>query len=230
MKNYSIIDKCPITGQSNPVPYFNLGSIPLVNNLCDTRAESIDVERYPLDINYYPASGLSALSCAVNGELLFGHYLFKTEVNKPYIQHCRNMLDNIQDYVSINNGTSFADIGGNDGTLLHTFKSELDYDISVINIDPSRNLTEISKQRGIDVLVEFFSLDVAKKMNAKMDVITSTNLFQHLKDINSFADGIEYLLNDGGIWLLEFPYWIHDMKTNQFDQIYHEHMYYHSIY
>lgn len=229
MKNYSIIDKCPITGQENPITYFNLGSIPLVNNLCNTREESIDAERYPLDINYYTSSSLSALSCAVDGELLFEHYLFKTDVNKPYIQHCKNMLETIQHYVSINNGTSFADIGGNDGTLLHTFKSELNYNISVINIDPSINLTEISKQRGIDVLVEFFSLDVAKKLNTKLDVITSTNVFQHLKDINSFANGIEYLLNDDGIWLLEFPYWIHDTETNQFDQIYHEHMYYHSI-
>ena len=54
-------------------------------------------------------------------------------------------------------------------------------------------------------------------------------MFQHLLDINSFAKGIEYLLSDEGIWILEFPYWISGMETNQFDQIYHEHMFYHSI-
>jgi hypothetical protein len=100
----------------------------------------------------------------------------------------------------------------------------------VLNIDPSKNLTEISIKKGVPVLVEFFSLDVARnKTNIKADVITSTNVFQHLKDINSFADGVEHLLTENGIWVLEFPYWIHDMQTNQFDQIYHEHMYYHSV-
>jgi hypothetical protein len=61
------------------------------------------------------------------------------------------------------------------------------------------------------------------------DIITSTNVFQHIKDINDFADGVRRLLNINSVWILEFPYWIHNMETNQFDQIYHEHMYYHSV-
>lgn len=233
MSNYSEISNCPITGHDEKVKYFDLGNIPLVNNLASSREEAINAERYPLNINYYPASGESSLSIAINGDLLFSNYLFKSGVNQPYIEHCRKMFLHIQEYVKVRDYTRIIDIGGNDGTLLDAFKSCTDREIYLLNIDPSVNLGDLSTQKGIPCKNEFFSYDVAKTISKwpfeKVDIITSTNVFQHLQDINSFVKGVEYLLEDNGVWVLEFPYWIHDMKTNQFDQIYHEHVYYHSI-
>jgi ubiquinone/menaquinone biosynthesis C-methylase UbiE len=228
MNNYLQIKECPITGYDEQIKYFNLGNIPLVNNLCDTREKSLEAERFPLDINYYPASGESSLSIAINGELLFSHYLFKSEINKPYYEHCQKMFKYAQEYIKIEDGTKIIDIGGNDGSLLDAFRSISDKKLELLNIDPSKNLSELCRKKNIPFLTKFFSYDVAKTLD-KVDIVTSTNVFQHLFDINSFAKGVECLLNENGIWILEFPYWIHDMKTNQFDQIYHEHMFYHSI-
>jgi 2-polyprenyl-3-methyl-5-hydroxy-6-metoxy-1,4-benzoquinol methylase len=229
MNNHSHIKECPITGDSNPIKYFDLGNIPLVNNLCSTREESILAERFNLNINYYNESGLSSLDFAVDSELLFSHYLFKSGVNIPYYKHCKAMFTFIEDYINIDDNISIADIGGNDGTLLEAFRSQTDKNLDLVNIDPSKNLTKISIEKGIPVINNFFTYDLAKSIGKKFSIITSTNVFQHLKDINSFTKGIECMLEDDGVWILEFPYWIHDMKTNQFDQIYHEHMYYHSI-
>jgi ubiquinone/menaquinone biosynthesis C-methylase UbiE len=228
MNNYSLIKECPITGHDEQIKYFDLGDTPLVNNLCDSREEAINAERFPLNINYYPASGESSLSVAIDGELLFSHYLFKSEVNKPYYGHCQEMFRYIQEYVKIKDGTKIIDIGGNDGSLLDAFRSISNKKLELLNIDPSQNLAKLNTEKNILVKTEFFSYDVAKTLE-KVDIVTSTNVFQHLFDINSFAKGVEHLLNKNGIWILEFPYWIHDMKTNQFDQIYHEHMFYHSI-
>ena len=77
MNNHSLINECPITGHTEQIRYFDLGNIPLVNNLCNTREEALTAQRFPLNINYYPSSGLSSLNFAVDGELLFSHYLFK---------------------------------------------------------------------------------------------------------------------------------------------------------
>jgi hypothetical protein len=226
---HSEIKECPITGDKNPIKYFDLGNIPLVNNLSSTKEESFNVERFKLNINYYMQSGLSSLDFAVNSELLFSHYLFKSGVNIPYYKHCKSMFIFIEDYVKVENGTRILDIGGNDGTLLDAFRSQTDKKLYMLNIDPSRNLTEICRDKGIPTINDFFTLELSNSIVDKFDIITSTNVFQHLKDINSFAKGVENILSDDGIWVLEFPYWIHDMKTNQFDQIYHEHMYYHSV-
>ena len=229
MKNYTLINECPVTGDNKSVRYFNLGNIPLVNNLCDTREEAITAEKFPLNINYYPKSGESSLSIAVDGELLFSHYLFKSEVNKPYYKHCQEMFKYAQKYVTVKDGINIIDIGGNDGTLLDAFRSVSDKSLNLLNIDPSKNLLLLCMEKNIPTLTEFFSYEIAKYIPKKVEIITSTNVFQHLLDINSFAKGIEYLLSNEGIWILEFPYWISGMETNQFDQIYHEHMFYHSV-
>jgi len=227
--NYSTIDHCPATLSKNKVQYFDLGKIPLVNNLCDSKEESLNAPRYPLSVNYFVESGESALECAVNSELLFSHYLYKSEINKPYYTHCQEMFNSIQKYIPSKDKLRIIDIGGNDGTLLHAFKSVSQKDLDVLNIDPSKNLFKENLSKQIPVCNEFFTYELAIKLINKVDVITSTNVFQHLKDLNSFVKGVKHLLNPEGIWVLEFPYWIHDMKTNQFDQVYHEHMYYHSV-
>lgn len=228
MNNHSYIKECPITGHDEQIKYFDLGNIPLVNNLCDTREEALNAERFPLNINYYPASGESSLDFAVDGELLFKNYLFKSEVNIPYVEHCKKMFKFIQEYVKITALTKIVDIGGNDGTLLAAFKEVSEKEINVLNVDPSENLASLSEAKGVPTLTEFFGVNTGDKIG-KVDVVTSTNVFQHLKDINGFAEGVCKILTKHSVWILEFPYWIHDMKTNQFDQIYHEHMYYHSV-
>lgn len=229
MNNHSLINSCPITNSEEHIEYFSLGNIPLVNNLCETREESFSADKFPLTLNYYPSSGLTSLNFAVDGNLLFSHYLYKSSVNKPYVEHCKSMFHHIQQYVPVKDGTKFIDIGGNDGTLLHTFKSVTEKTISVLNVDPSKNLAEVSIQQGVPVLNEFFNIESTNAFRGSIDVITSTNVFQHLKDIDSFVKSVEIALTDNGIWVLEFPYWLTGMLTDQFDQIYHEHMYYYTV-
>ena len=229
MKDITEIKQCPITYSKDYYTYFNLGTMPLVNNLCDTEKESLECKRYPLMVNYFTESGLSCLSHAVSGELLFSNYLFKSGVNVPYIDHCKKMLHYITGVTKLTAGDLIVDIGGNDGTLLNAFRETANKKFQYLNIDPSINLTKLSRDMNIETLTEFFSYDVVKKLNRKAKVITSTNVFQHLNDTNDFVEGVYEMLEDDGIWVLEFPYWIHDLETNQFDQIYHEHIYYYSL-
>ncbi len=229
MKEIEEINYCPITNDKEYHTYFDLGNFPLVNNLSNTREESINCQRFPLKVNFYTKSNLSALSHSVSSDLLFSNYLFKSEVNIPYLEHCNRLYHYITGLVKLGENDLIVDIGGNDGTLLSAFKSVSNLNLEFLNIDPSKNLAQISIAKGIPVLNEFFSLETSKLVSKKAKVITSTNVFQHLKDTNSFAEGVYNLLADKGLWVLEFPYWIHDLETNQFDQIYHEHVYYYSI-
>jgi predicted TPR repeat methyltransferase len=223
------IIKCPITDDTEFFTYFDLGNFPLVNNLADSEEDSLKCQRFPLKVNLFTKSKLSALSHSVNSELLFNNYLFKSEINIPYISHCARMFDYISGLVKLEKNDLIVDIGGNDGTLLSTFNSISNISLDYLNIDPSKNLVKLSEAKGIPALNEFFSLEISKLISKKAKIITSTNVFQHLKDINSFVQGVKHLLDENGLWILEFPYWIHDLETNQFDQIYHEHVYFYSI-
>jgi hypothetical protein len=125
--------------------------------------------------------------------------------------------------------STVIDIGGNDGTLLNTFRTvSSKYKFwsgkppqEFINVDMGANLREANEATG--------NKFICGQFNENMDLpaanlIVSTNVFQHTQDIHSFLRGIVKFLD--GVWVLEFPYTLTTLLTNQFDQFYHEHYYY----
>ena len=223
------INTCPISNSKDYVTYLDLGLMPLVNNLNNTKEESLNCTKVPLKVNFYPSSGLSMLSHIVDPNVLFSHYVYKSGTSQPYIDHCKEMFYHIDDLTHFfRTGIPLVvDIGGNDGSLLNTFKS-LQSNIDVLNVDPS-DVTEISISKGIPTHRGMWNSDFAKTLENKCSVITSTNVFQHLEDIDDFVKGISIALKENGIWCLEFPYWKENLETYQYDQIYHEHIYYYLV-
>lgn len=228
MKEVTEVTNCPITGDSDRFTYIDLGLMPLVNNLSTTREESINCKRYPLTVQYFKKSKLSCLTENVDPNLMFSQYAYKSGVVKAFAKHCEEMYGFVNTYLSLKAGDKVLDIGGNDGTLLQTFlkkNSELD----VLNVDASKNLTKLSEAKGVPTYNAFWGVETAKKLNKKFRLITSTNVFQHTPPIVDFVEAISISLDKFGIWCLEFPYWKTNMETKQFDQIYHEHVYFYLV-
>lgn len=222
------ITNCPITNDSERFTYIDLGDMPLVNNLCDTKEESIDCKKYPLAVQYFPKSKLSCLTENVDPNLMFSQYSYKSGVVKAYADHCKEMFWFVDHYTFLKENDNVLDIGGNDGTLLKSFLEKKPY-LNVLNVDASENLTKLSEERGIPTHNAFWGVDTAKKLNRKFKLITSTNVFQHTPPIADFVEAISLSLEEHGIWCLEFPYWKSNMETKQYDQIYHEHVYFYLI-
>jgi 2-polyprenyl-3-methyl-5-hydroxy-6-metoxy-1,4-benzoquinol methylase len=228
MKEVTQVINCPITNDSERFTYIDLGEMPLVNNLSDTREESLDCKKYPLAVQYFTKSKLSCLTENVDPNLMFSQYSYKSGVVKAYADHCKEMFWFVDTYLDLKENDNVLDIGGNDGTLLKSFLEKKPY-LNVLNVDASTNLTDLSRQRGIPALNEFWGVETAKTLNKKFKLITSTNVFQHTPPIADFAEAISMSLDDKGIWCLEFPYWKTNMQTLQFDQIYHEHVYFYLV-
>ncbi len=228
MKEVIQVTNCPITNDSERFTYINLGDMPLVNNLCDTKEESLDCKKYPLAVQYFPKSKLSCLTENVDPNLMFSQYSYKSGVVKAYADHCKEMFWFVDTYLNLTENNNVLDIGGNDGTLLHSFLQKKPY-LNVLNVDASTNLTKLSRQRGVPALNAFWGVETAKTLDKKFKLITSTNVFQHTPPIADFAEAISLSLDYKGIWCLEFPYWKTNMETKQFDQIYHEHVYFYLV-
>lgn len=231
--NFKYNNICPITKRDGKIKYFDLGNIPLVNNLSDTFEQSINCDRYPLSVSLFNESGLSGLDVIVESDKMFSNYVYRSNTNKPYFDHCENMYSYISKYITLTQNDLSVDIGGNDGTLLLSFnnyckKNNLEI-CDKINVEPSKNISKISTENGINTINEYFNSQIYNIIGRKAKLITTTNVFQHLLDIQEFVKGINSLIDDNGIWCLEFPYWGNSMETNQFDQVYHEHMYYYLI-
>ena len=207
----------------------NLGDIPLVNNLKESLNDSINVNRYP--INVVIEEDLTVrLDTQIDPKEMFSDYLYRSGVSEPYKHHCNKMWYDIQHYAYgavpySKRDVVVVDIGGNDGTLLKCFKKQHNKDllgnIKLINVDPSSTFIEDNASEGIEYINDFWGeLDLEKKA----DLIISTNVFQHNCDVRKFLSGIRKNLN--GVWVLEFPYFLRTVQTNQFDQLYHEHYFY----
>jgi hypothetical protein len=223
-----VVNKCPITYDSDKFTYFSLGDMPLVNNLSNTKEESFNCIKYPLEVQYFSKSKLSCLTYNVDPNLMFSDYSYKSGVLKPYIEHCKEMFWFVNHYTLLKKEDNVLDIGGNDGTLLKTFLKEKPF-LQVLNVDASANLTKLSNQQGVPAINAFWGVDTAKKIDKKFKLITSTNVFQHTPPIEDYVEAISISLDKFGIWCLEFPYWKTNMETKQYDQIYHEHVYYYLI-
>lgn len=228
MNNYTPVTTCPITKTVDSTVYLDLGLMPLVNNLNDTREESLNCPRYPLAVQVFNQSKLSSLTAEIDPDILYQHYLYKSGISQPYIDHCEEMFWFVDTYLNLKETDTVLDIGGNDGTLLKTFLKKKPY-LKVLNIDASENLTAEAELNGIPSLNEYWGSDLARRLNRKFNLITTTNCFQHTAPIESFVEGIALSLDKFGIWCLEFPYWKTSLETNQFDQVYHEHIYYYLI-
>ena len=201
-------------GSSNTL--LDLGRMPLANRLHETRKEAVYAKRYRLHaIQDY--DNTIHLDLAVPPDELYANYAYSSGVSKPYVEHCQRMF---KSFKHLRHDT-VIDIGGNDGTLLKTFGKYAEQPIRCINVDASESFKETNEAAGIEYVNAYFSDDLDLP---KANVITSTNVFQHTKDIHKFLRGIVKCLD--GVWILEFPYTLRTLETLQFDQFYHEHYYY----
>lgn len=228
MDNGVYIKNCPITNSNKFITYLDLGPMPIVNNLCNTKEESINCERFPLAVNYFEESSLSMLSYSVNKDILYKQYTYKSGVSLPYIEHCKEMYSFVNTYLNLGDSHKVLDIGGNDGTLLNTFRS-INPNLNLTNVDASENICKDSESKGIRTINGFWGVDMARSINEKFRLITSTNVFQHTLPISDFVEAVSMSLDKFGIWCLEFPYWKNTLETKQFDQVYHEHVYYYLV-
>lgn len=220
------ITHCPISNSSESTIYLNLGDVPLVNNLCATREESLAARKYPLAIQYFHESKLTSLVEIVNKDNLFLNYLYRSGVNKPYLDHCAGMYGYLTQYMGFEQGDVVADIGGNDGSLLLEFRKENRL-LHYVNVDCSKSFIETNRKLGIEYINEYFCEDT--RLDYKAKLITSTNVFQHTEPIRSFVRGIYNNLTHDGIWCLEFPYILTTLANDNYDQVYHEHVYYYCL-
>jgi len=220
------ITNCPISGSDKSVKYLDLGNVPLVNNLCATREESLVCEKFPLAIQFFPESRLTCLTEFVNKDNLFLNYLYRSGVNKPYLDHCAKMYDYLSRIINFKDNDLVVDIGGNDGSLLIELRRE-NRNLHYVNVDCSKSFIEVNQEAGIEYVNEYFGGDTRLPYKAKL--ITSTNVFQHTEPLRSFVQGIERNLSNEGVWCLEFPYVLTTLANDNYDQVYHEHVYYYCL-
>lgn len=185
---------------------------------------------YPLRLVHCPQCGLLQIDYFVDPGILYQEeYLYQSSTTETGRKHYTEMARGIRDRFAIKSGALAVDIGSNVGVLLSGFK---EVGLKVLGVDPAQKIAEIANKNGIETIVDFFSAAVGKSIRERYgaaSVITGTNVFAHLHDLDDAVAGMKFLLEESGVIVIEAPYALPLIKNLEYDTIYHQHIAYLSV-
>ena len=200
----------------------DLGVVPLAGyfpNPLEVGKES----KYPLKLVVCKKCKLVQTDSMINPKLLFEDYRYLSSVGLS--KHFENVAKILDDKYDVKD-KDILEIGCNDGVLL---KPLCDLGAKAVGIDPATNVVKVAREKGLNVHNGYFSYDNHKLFDKKFDLVLSNNTFAHIIDIQDSVKGINHVLKPDGNFIFEVHYLKSLIEGNQWDNIYHEHIYYYSI-
>jgi SAM-dependent methyltransferase len=180
---------------------------------------------YPLRVLMCRTCGLAQLSYVVEPEVMYTEdYLYEASITATAAKHWEELVEDVMHTTHIKGGRS-VDIGGNDGTLALKFQN---HGFQAVNVDPCQEVAQISKDRGVKTFNTFFNKTIAEEIG-KVDVITGTNVFAHVNDLDAFIEAVKVMMKDKSVFIFESPYFGEFLKGLEYDTVYHQHLSYLSV-
>lgn len=158
-------------------------------------------------------------------EIFDKDYVYFSSFSTSWLNHAKKYVEMIIGRLGLDQNSSVVEIASNDGYLLQYFKK---LDIPSLGIEPTASTAKVAREKGIEVIEDFFSLSLAKKMK-KADLVLGNNVLAHVPDVNDFVSGLKEALKADGTITMEFPHLRRLIEDKQFDTIYHEHFSYFSL-
>lgn len=222
-------DNCRGCFSKNITKFLDLGKVPLAGGFLSE--EQVASEKlFQLDVYYCNNCGLVQILDVIDPTTLFENYFYISSVIKSLSEHFKEYSDFLRQNYLRNPRSKLLEFGCNDGVLLQYFKE--DADVDAYGVDPSKNVSQMAINKGLDVKNDYFSQEFARKFVneiGKVDVVTGSNVFAHTDDIHEIIEASKIVLNEDGVLIVEVHYLMDLIDKFQYDTIYHEHLCYYSI-
>ena len=218
---------CRICGGADLYCFLDLGFQPH----SDQFRLSLDVPemQYPLRLARCRGCGFVQLDYVVPpSDLYQTDYLYESSITQTGSDHWAELAGTVSKKLGLVEGAGVIDIGSNDGTLLSKFAA---LGMNVHGIDPSPEIADIAIARGIPTVKDFFSGDAlrsAMKGLPRTDLVTGTNVFAHIDDLEAVLRAVSENIGDG-VFVFESPYFGNFFDGLQYDTVYHQHLSYLSL-
>lgn len=223
-----VVEQCQVCDYSSLEPVLFLGYLPPVNAVHLVGTKPKEQPSYPAELLYCSRCHLVQLGLIVDPKILFPpDYPYTSSTTKILRENFAELYNECKTIVDLSNNDLIVDIGSNDGNLLSNFKSSH----KVLGITPEE-IGKLAIENGIPTIIDFFKKDVVekiKKEHGKAKIITATNVFAHIGNINEIIELILDLLDKKGVFISESHYLLSLIETLQYDTIYHEHLRYYSL-
>jgi len=217
---------CRYSGEKLGEPFLDLGVMPLANSYVKPADKGNAEFRCPLALVRSPGSGLVQLSHVVAPDLMFRHYLYVSSTTQTFRDHFAGYAASVKRRLSGVQNPLAVDIGSNDGLLLACYRNE---GMRSVGIDPAENLAADANKKGLTTINDYFgarSVETVVSGHGRAHAISANNVFAHIDDVEDVCRNVYELLDDSGVFVIEFPYLVTMIEEMLFDMIYHEHLSY----
>jgi len=223
--------ECRLCSSNKLTKFLDLGHHPPSDQFQKEENLNTPIKFYPLDVHICDKCGFIQLGYIVDPKILYqDNYPYESSTTATGKKHYHDFASSVVKDYNFGPNDLAVDIGSNVGVLMEGFKL---LGLKINGVDPAPNICAIAEQRGIPTINDFFGKNAAEKIvNAKgqASVITGTNVFAHVDDLNTFMQAIQILLHPSkGIFVIEAPHLLHLIESLEYDTIYHEHLSYISI-
>lgn len=204
--------RCLACGASTLATVMELGDQPAANLLL---AQSDDTfERVDLALVHCRSCGHLQQRTFFPPEQLFSHYLYRSGTSGTLARFFDWLAGAMARFLPA--GASVLELACNDGSFLDALQR---HGFNVCGIDPARNLVDMCRHRGLNVICNFWPTPGEQ---GRYDAVVALNVLAHNPAPFDFLQGVAEALTDRGIAVLQVSQ--ADMVRNgEFDTLYHEH-------
>lgn len=204
----------------------SLGDQPPANALTPDPATRVPTA--PLDLLFCTTCALVQLGESLDPVELFSDYPYFSTFSPAVEASARSHAERLVAAHGLGPDDLVMEIASNDGYLLRHYAAA---GIPVLGIDPARNIAAVAEEAGVPTIPEFFTAELAAGLareGRRARILHANNVLAHVPDVNDLVAGIEAVLDDDGIAIIETPS-LHDLVMHlEYDTIYHEHVFYYS--
>ena len=210
--------------------FIDLGTSPPSNSFIKNTNLNDPEKYYPLRVLVCDTCWLVQTEDFVNASEMFSpEYAYFSSYSTSFLKHSKQYVEKMVSSLSLDNKSRVLEVASNDGYLLSFVKN---LNIECFGIEPTKSTAEVARSKGIHIINEFFSTDLAKRLakdQKSVDLAIANNVLAHVPDINDFVKAFSLILKKNGIATFENPHLLELIKEKQFDTIYHEHFSYLSL-
>ena len=212
------------------LPFIDLQTAPPSNSYLTAAQLAAPEKWYPLRVQVCTSCWLvQTEDYAHFSELFSSDYAYFSSYSSSWLRHAEAYVAGMVERFDLGPGSHVVEVASNDGYLLQYVKGR---GIPCLGIEPTASTARAAREKGIDVVEEFFGVVLARQLVAQgkaADLTAANNVLAHVPDINDFVAGFAQLLKPAGVATFEFPHLMRMVGECQFDTIYHEHFSYLSL-
>jgi SAM-dependent methyltransferase len=224
------ITNCRSCGCNDLRVILHLGSQPIANALLSEAELSRPEMRFPLAVAFCPACALLQVTETVPPDILYRRdYPYFSSSSPALLKHSAEHVEALVRKYQLGPLSLVVEVASNDGYLLRNFVGR---EIDCLGIDPADGPVARANAIGIPTVHDFFGSQCAEKLASEgklADIVLANNVIAHVDDINDFVAGFAHLLKPTGVAVFEFAYALDMIEHCEFDTIYHEHLFYHTL-